>query len=190
VVVSDEEVTGAPSGATNPARVRAGFFLAVALGAALCLGGCVSLPQSEALYAAAPAGLPERAELANVPRHRQDDFLCGPAALASVFNAAGVPATVEYRVQGRVSPAIETAAYFVVSEALQNAVRHAPGAAVQVTLAYAPGALTVRVRDDGPGGAAPEGHGLRGMRERVAMVGGSLSLRSEDGFVVEAVLPT
>jgi len=88
-------VTGAPPGAAPPARVRAGFFLAAVLAAALCLGGCISLPQSEALYAAAPAGLPERAELANVPRHRQDDFLCGPAALASVFNAAGVPATVE-----------------------------------------------------------------------------------------------
>lgn len=90
-----QEITAAPPGATTPARVRAGFFLAAALGAALCLGGCISLPQSGALRAAPPAGLPERAELTAVPRFRQDDFLCGPAALASVFNAAGVPATVE-----------------------------------------------------------------------------------------------
>jgi len=61
----------------------------------LCLGGCISLPQSEALRAAPPQGLPPRVELAQVPFHRQDDFLCGPAALAMVFNAAGVQADVE-----------------------------------------------------------------------------------------------
>ncbi len=88
------------------------------------------------------------------------------------------------------SPGTELTAYRVVQEALTNARRHAPGASVEVTLAYAPETLTVRVRDDGPGGAAPEGHGLRGMRERVAMVGGSLRIESGDGFLIEAVLPT
>ena len=64
--------------------------------AALCLGGCVSLPQSEALRATPPPGLPSRMELTQVPFHPQDDFLCGPASLAMVFNAAGVAtATVE-----------------------------------------------------------------------------------------------
>ena len=81
--------------AAGKARVRAGFFFA-ALAAALCLGGCISLPQSEALRASPPAGLPPRVELTEVPFHRQDDFLCGPASLAMVFNAAGVSsATVE-----------------------------------------------------------------------------------------------
>ena len=57
----------------------------------LCgLGGCISLPQSEALRASPPAGLPSRVELTQVPFHRQDDFLCGPASLARVFNAAGI----------------------------------------------------------------------------------------------------
>ena len=55
----------------------------------------MSLPQSEALRAAAPAGLPARAELTQVPFHAQADFLCGPAALAMAFNAAGVPGSVE-----------------------------------------------------------------------------------------------
>jgi len=55
-----------------------------------CLGGCISLPQSEALRATPPAGLPPRVELTQVPFHKQDDFLCGPASLAMVFNAAGV----------------------------------------------------------------------------------------------------
>jgi hypothetical protein len=65
------------------------------LAAAICLGGCVSLPQTEALIASAPEGLPPRVELAQVPYFRQDDFLCGPAALAMVFNAAGVTANLE-----------------------------------------------------------------------------------------------
>lgn len=64
------------------------------LAAALCLGGCISLPQSEALRDAPPRGLPPKVELGEVPFHRQDDFLCGPAALAMVFNAAGVQADV------------------------------------------------------------------------------------------------
>lgn len=80
--------------AAEKARVRAGFFFA-ALAALVCLGGCISLPQSEALRGAAPAGLPLRVELTQVPFHLQDDFLCGPASLAMVFNAAGVPASVE-----------------------------------------------------------------------------------------------
>jgi len=67
---------------------------AAALGAALFLAGCLSLPQSDALDAAPPRDLPSRIELAQVPFHAQDDFLCGPAALAMVFNAAGVEASV------------------------------------------------------------------------------------------------
>lgn len=81
--------------AAAKARVRAGFFFA-ALAVLCCLGGCLSLPQSEALRASPPADLPPRVELTQVPFHLQDDFLCGPASLAMVFNAAGVSsATVE-----------------------------------------------------------------------------------------------
>ena len=73
--------------------MRAGFFFAAA--AVVGLAGCISLPQTEALRAAAPPGLPARAELQQVPFHAQEDFLCGPASLAMVFNAAGVAANVE-----------------------------------------------------------------------------------------------
>ena len=86
----------APLGAAaaTRARARAGFLfvLLAALGA---LGGCISLPQSEALRASPPTGLPRHVELTQVPFHPQDDFMCGPAALAMVFNAAGVPGTVD-----------------------------------------------------------------------------------------------
>jgi hypothetical protein len=59
------------------------------------LAGCISLPQSEALRDAPPKDLPPRVELTEVPFHRQDDYLCGPASLAMAFNAAGVKADVE-----------------------------------------------------------------------------------------------
>jgi signal transduction histidine kinase len=88
-------------------------------------------------------------------------------------------------------PGVELAAYRIVQEALTNARRHAPGAAVDVELRYGR-ELRVRVRDNGPGPANPAGHGLTGMRERAAAVGGTLRagpIETVGGFLVEAVLP-
>jgi signal transduction histidine kinase len=100
-------------------------------------------------------------------------------------------------------PGVELAAYRIVQEALTNARRHAEGAAVDVELHYTADALRLRVRDNGPGPpptspspstATPPsgGHGLLGMRERAAAVGGELRIGSAHGggFVVEATLPT
>jgi signal transduction histidine kinase len=90
-------------------------------------------------------------------------------------------------------PGVELAAYRIVQEALTNARRHAPGAAVDVELRYADDGLHLRIRDNGPGPqpAGEAGHGLLGMRERAAAVGGSLrtGLAPGGGFLVEAVLP-
>jgi signal transduction histidine kinase len=91
-------------------------------------------------------------------------------------------------------PGVELAAYRIVQEALTNARRHAPGAAVDVELRYADDSLYVRIRDNGPGPPVtpPEaGHGLLGMRERAAAVGGELrtGIASGGGFLVEARLP-
>ena len=91
-------------------------------------------------------------------------------------------------------PGVELTAYRVVQEALTNARRHAPGAAVDVELEYAPDALRLRVRDNGPGPPADGvsgGHGMLGMRERVATAGGTLRTGPAPltGFLVEAVLP-
>jgi signal transduction histidine kinase len=100
-------------------------------------------------------------------------------------------------------PGVELAAYRIVQEALTNARRHAEGAAVDVELHYAADALRLRVRDNGPGPAPDSpvpsvamppsgGHGLLGMRERAAAVGGELRTGAAlgGGFVVEATLPT
>ncbi|HTE64625.1 MAG TPA: sensor histidine kinase [Solirubrobacteraceae bacterium] len=92
-------------------------------------------------------------------------------------------------------PGVELAAYRIVQEALTNARRHAPGAAVDVEVDYAGDVVRLCVRDSGPGpgsGAASRGHGLLGMRERVATVGGELRIGPApvSGFLVEATLPT
>lgn len=95
-------------------------------------------------------------------------------------------------------PGVELAAYRIVQEALTNARRHAPGAAVDVELDYAGPVLRLVIRDNGPGpsgaagpGGPSGGHGLLGMRERAAAVGGSLraGAGSTGGFLVEARLP-
>jgi signal transduction histidine kinase len=89
------------------------------------------------------------------------------------------------------APGVELAVYRIVQEALTNARRHAPGAAVDVELRYTATALRLRIRDNGPGPANPAGHGLAGMRERAAAVGGTLRSGQEavGGFLVEATLP-
>jgi signal transduction histidine kinase len=93
----------------------------------------------------------------------------------------------------RLDPGVELAAYRIVQEALTNARRHAPGAAVDVELRYAEDAVRLRIRDNGPGQAARShtGHGLLGMRERAAAVGGALQAGDGrgGGFCVEADLP-
>ncbi|WP_051450569.1 sensor histidine kinase [Actinospica robiniae] len=94
-------------------------------------------------------------------------------------------------------PGVELAAYRIIQEALTNARRHAPGAAVDVELCYGETEVRIRVRDNGPGvvsaqvDAAAAGHGLAGMRERAAAVGGALTAGAVagGGFSVEAALP-
>jgi len=67
------------------ARAIAGFVFLLAH-----LAGCVSLPQSDALRSEGGAGLPARVELETVPFFAQEEYQCGPAALAMALNAAGV----------------------------------------------------------------------------------------------------
>jgi signal transduction histidine kinase len=88
---------------------------------------------------------------------------------------------------------IGVSAYRIVQEALTNTRRHAAAAHVAVRLAYRPHELEVSVEDDGaPSVAAGGGHGLVGMRERVALLGGRLEAGPAPGggFRVVATLPT
>jgi signal transduction histidine kinase len=77
---------------------------------------------------------------------------------------------------------VEATAYFMVSEALANASKHARASVIDVAVRHADGILTVEVTDDGTGGAAfAKGSGLRGLQDRVAALGGTLSLESPSG---------
>lgn len=93
-----------------------------------------------------------------------------------------------------VSRATSQSAYRIVQEALANAARHSAGAAVEVELTYAAHELTVRISNEPPGqdvDPGPIGHGIVGMRERAAAVGGTLQVgpQPDGGFEVVARLP-
>jgi signal transduction histidine kinase len=100
--------------------------------------------------------------------------------------------------QGTLPPGVDLAAYRLVQEALTNSLRHAgPAASAWVTVRNEPAELTVQVEDDGRGVAGRparikgQGHGLMGIRERVALYGGVLRIgpRSGGGFEVRARFP-
>lgn len=76
---------------------------------------------------------------------------------------------------------VEAAAYFTVSEALQNAAKHSDAEVVRLRAAAIDGRLELEVEDDGVGGANPAGAGLRGLRDRVASVDGTLRVDSPTG---------
>ncbi|MFF3075100.1 sensor histidine kinase [Kitasatospora sp. NPDC057936] len=117
-------------------------------------------------------------------------------ALVEGVRQAGL--TVGLTVSGErraVPPGVELAAYRVVQEALTNTVKHAGGAAAEVTVEYAPAHLAVEVTDTGgrPTGAAATGNGrgLIGLRERLAVYGGTLhtGTRPRGGYRVKALIP-
>ena len=104
------------------------------------------------------------------------------AALAELADRSPVPVDADLEVPDRPPPAVETAAYFVVCEALTNAVRHSGATLVRVTGRVERDRLVVDVADDGRGGAdASRGSGLTGLADRVAVVGGRLTLTSPPG---------
>jgi len=114
------------------------------------------------------------------------------AAITDLAERTPVPTTVAGSSDRRYPKGIETAAYFVVAEALTNAVKHSGAAAVGVTLSEAGRRLCVEVRDDGAGGVDPSrGSGLVGLQDRVAALGGRLTVKSpkRGGTVIRAELP-
>ncbi|MGW6872428.1 sensor histidine kinase [Streptomyces xanthophaeus] len=103
-------------------------------------------------------------------------------ALGGVAQRCGLPLRIAYEVTGPLPRPVVTAAYFVVSEAVTNAAKHSAASAVSVRVAGAPGGpLTVRIEDDGRGGADPAGSGLTGLRGRVSALDGVLRIDSPLG---------
>jgi signal transduction histidine kinase len=109
--------------------------------------------------------------------------------------AAGLP--VELTLEGDVRElpvGLELSAFRIVQEALTNALKHAGRATASVRIRYGMDSLELEIVDDGPGGETPVaggGHGLVGMRERVALYGGTFAAGrgSAGGFAVRVLLP-
>ncbi|GAA3198436.1 sensor histidine kinase [Dactylosporangium siamense] len=126
--------------------------------------------------------------------HPQPGLAQLPALLAQV-RTAGTP--VRLRVEGEPAPlpsSTDLSAYRIVQEALTNTMRHAAtGATATVVLSYGGAEVGIEVSDDGPGPTGHDvgGNGLRGMRERVQLLGGRLTAAPGPGggFTVRATLP-
>ncbi len=102
------------------------------------------------------------------------------------------PVPVENSVSvDRLPAAVEATAYFVVAEALTNVAKHARAGRATVTARVKDGTLRVQVRDDGVGGARPDGSGLLGLADRLAVHDGDLRVESpaDGGTVVAATIP-
>jgi signal transduction histidine kinase len=102
-----------------------------------------------------------------------------------------IPVALEVA-EGRYAPPTEITAYYVCTEALANAVKHADATAADLRIAADARTLRVDVVDDGAGGATIDADGgLRGLSDRVAALGGTLSVHSPrgGGTRVAAVLP-
>ena len=156
------------------------------------------------LSAAAREALADMRRLLGVLRHDQPAVLAPQPqlsdlhALVETARQAGV--SVELSVPGaldQVPSGVGVCAYRIVQESLSNASQHSPGAAVTVSVNQDSGVVLLRVAN-GPGTPADlsptergAGGGLTGMRERVTLLGGSLSAgpAADGGFVVSAVLP-
>jgi signal transduction histidine kinase len=136
------------------------------------------------------------------PRHGpelapQPGIAALPALVDQVRDAG---TTVSLQVEGQPTPLssdIDLSAYRIVQEGLTNTLKHAgEGASATVRLAFEPAGLEIEIADDGRGTrTAPpgrDGHGLIGIRERVAALGGTIDAGPRDGggFSIRALLPT
>ena len=105
-----------------------------------------------------------------------------PAALDELCRRAALPTHLDLALDRRLPDQIESAAYFTASEALTNAAKHSHGSEVRVVASYDGHNLTVKVADDGIGGATTTGGtGLRGLADRVEALGGRFTVSSPPG---------
>ena len=145
--------------------------------------------------------LGEMRRLLGLLRESEDQLALAPQPslvriddLVEQVRDAGLP--VELAIEGEPSelpPGIDLSAYRIVQEALTNALKHAGPATARVTLRYGEDSLELEIADDGSGSAAGNGggHGLVGIKERVAMLGGEVEAggRVAGGYTVRARLP-
>jgi signal transduction histidine kinase len=138
------------------------------------------------------SGFPYLEDLSPMPS------LAGLPGLAAKVEASGLPVHLEITGNSHVPAGVELSAYRIVQESLTNAMKHAgPGAHADVTVKRREGKVTITVEDDGRGvisdvAKSHGGHGIAGMSERVAALGGTFEAgaRRGGGYRVHATLPT
>jgi signal transduction histidine kinase len=155
----------------------------------------------EAIESTGATALAEMRRLLHMLRADDEDVALAPQPslahlelLVAQVRDAGLP--VDLRIEGErreLPPGVDVSAYRIVQEALTNALKHAGPARARVSVRFEPDALELEIADTGAGSAngAGGGHGLAGMRERVAIFGGELASgpRPEGGFTISARLP-
>ncbi|MBW3589736.1 MAG: sensor histidine kinase [Actinobacteria bacterium] len=152
--------------------------------------------------------LDELRRIVNVLRSRSGDEDGSTVPIVPLPGLAEIPALIDgmraaglnvtFRMEGEaqdVTPTVGLTAYRVMQEALTNVLRHAPAAKAQALLSYDDDEIEVRVIDDGAGvqdrGEPTNlGHGILGMRERLAAVGGEITVGPNNGgWIVHAAIP-
>jgi signal transduction histidine kinase len=106
--------------------------------------------------------------------------------------ASRTPVPVDVRVSvDRLPPAVEATAYFIVAEALTNVAKHANAHHAAVMACVERGTLQVEIHDDGVGGAQGSGSGLLGLGDRLAVLDGTLRVKSppDGGTLIAAAIP-
>lgn len=153
--------------------------------------GLMEMQRMIGLLRASEAGAFDRSDLLPMPS------LAALTALVQQVQDAGLPVSLEVSGSAHVPAGVELSAFRIVQESLTNAMKHAgPGAHAAVTVVRETSAVTVTVEDDGRGVISEAmhsgGHGIDGMRERIAALGGVLEVgpRSGGGYRVHAVLPS
>ncbi|MFB7250860.1 sensor histidine kinase [Microbacterium sp. NPDC056234] len=122
------------------------------------------------------------------PQRGVDDI----PGLVETTRRAGAEVGLSMAISGDIAAATQIAAYRITQESLSNAVRHAPGTAITVVATTDEQSVTIVVRNAPVAAApAPGGHGLRGMTERAALLGGSVEAGpdAQGGWTVAATLP-
>ncbi len=105
---------------------------------------------------------------------------------------SGVPVKLTVSGMPRVIyPSVEVAFYRNAQEAMTNAVRHGQATAISVRLDYSPDEVALSVSSNGrpPVGSIVKGLGLRGMEERIELLGGTVETETTDRFIVRSVVP-
>jgi signal transduction histidine kinase len=104
------------------------------------------------------------------------------AALSGLAERASVPVEISSHLNGRLPPAVETAAYYVVAETLTNVGRHSGATRAHVDVSRDDGVVVLAITDDGHGGARRRpGSGLEGLAQRVEALDGTLEVDSPQG---------